>query len=333
MRTHDTQHGRPTIRDVAQSAGVSFKTVSRVMNKEAYVSDATRTKVQNAIKELGYHPNPAAQGLRRATSRSIALVVEDITEPVAGQFALAIDHAVAGRSLLIVASMLGEPTREREVLESLVARQVDGIILGPTPHPKGYLAHRLGRTAMVCVDRPAQGFTTDVVLSDNAAGMRQAVDHLLSRGHHRIAYLGDAPEVFTQAERLAGYRASLAAAGIDEDPALVYEHTPDVERTRAHLRWLSQIPEPPTAFVSGNSLTTLTLIHAGFDVGSDAFIGFDDFPLADVLAGGVSVVAQDTAAIGAEAADVLLRRIDHDAGPARTTRLATRLVLRGRGAD
>jgi LacI family transcriptional regulator len=333
MTPQDAGRGQPTIRDVAREAGVSFKTVSRVMNKEAYVADATRRRVEAAISELGYHPNPAAQGLRRATSRSIALVVEDITEPIAGQFALAIDHAVAGRSLLIVASMLGDETRERAVLESLAARQVDGIILGPTPHSKKYLARRLGRTAVVCVDRPAQDFTTDVVLSDNTAGMRQAVEHLLSLGHRRIAYLGDAHEVFTQGERLAGYRAALDDAGIEHDPALVYEHTPDVDRTRAHLRWLEQIPDPPTAFVSGNSLTTLTLIHAGFDVGSEAFIGFDDFPLADVVRGGVSVVAQDTAAIGTEAAEVLLRRIDHDTGPARTTRLATRLVLRGRGAD
>ncbi|MGX9347249.1 MULTISPECIES: LacI family DNA-binding transcriptional regulator [unclassified Microbacterium] len=319
---------RATMKDVARHAGVSTKTVSRVLNKEVYVSDSIRERVQAAMRDLSYRPNPAAQGLRRSSSGSIAFVCEDISEPFAAQLALSIEHAVGDRYVVIIASMLGDAKRERETLESLAAGHVDGIVLGPTPAPKPYLARLLHSTPIVCLDRPARGHETDVVLSDNVGGMTAAVNHLIAKGHERIAYLGDAEDVFTQRERLAGYRSALLEAGITPDPSLIYQHTPDSPRIAKQLTWLSQTPEPPTAFVSGNSLTTLAMIHAGFDVASASFIAFDDFPLADVFGGGINVIAQDPDALGTEAVHTLLRRIDNDAAPVKTTRIGTRLVIR-----
>nr|WP_246328675.1 LacI family DNA-binding transcriptional regulator [Curtobacterium pusillum] len=280
------------------------------------------------MRELSYRPNPAAQGLRRAASGSIAFVCEDISEPFAAQLALSIDRAVGNEYVVIVASMMGDPARERETIESLASGYADGIILGPTPGPKGYLARLPRGTALVCLDRPAPDVATDVVLSDNVGGMTDAVRHLVDAGHKRIAYLGDAPAVFTQQERLLGYRAALDAAGIAYDKELIYQHAPDDQRLKKHLSWLMQVREPPTAVVSANSLTTLSLVHAGFDVGRSNFIGFDDFPLADVLYGGINVIAQDADALGAEATHTLLRRMQDNAAPVRTTRLATKLVLR-----
>ncbi|MEO2096950.1 MAG: LacI family DNA-binding transcriptional regulator [Brachybacterium sp.] len=317
-----------TIRDVAHRAGVSTKTVSRVINRESYVAESTRTRVLRAIEALSYRPNPAAQNLRRTTSRSIAVVVEDISEPFAAEVTLAVEHAVDEGTTVIVSSSMGDPRREATILATLAARQVDGIIFAPTQAPRPRLLHRMGRTAVVCVDRPVPGEPTDVVLSDNARGMQEAVETLLEQGHQRVAYMGDSSRVFTQVERLRGYRAALERRYIDLDPALIYEHRPDVERTRRHLAWLTKLPDPPTAIVSGNSLTTLAMIRAGFNAGLDSFIGFDDFPLADFVCGGVSVVAQDAAALGGEATRTLLRRIANDAAPLKTSRLATRLVLR-----
>ncbi|MFC0672337.1 LacI family DNA-binding transcriptional regulator [Brachybacterium hainanense] len=318
----------PTIRDVAARAEVSIKSVSRVLNCENYVSDALRTRVQEAIDALAYRPNPAAQNLRSTSSGSIAMVVEDISEPFFSQLALAVEHTIAPGTIVIVSSTMGDPKREAETLQALAARQIDGIILAPTRAPRPRLLRALGRTAVVCVDRPVLGAQTDLVLSDNVGGMRRAVEHLLSQGHHRIAYLGDAPEVFTQRERLSGYRDALAARGITHDAALVYEHRPDPARIGRHLTWLRSTPDPPTAMVSGNSLTTLAMLRAGFDAGTDAFIAFDDFPLAEVVHGGVSVVAQDAEALGAQAAQTLERRIAHDSAPVRSTRIETRLTLR-----
>jgi LacI family transcriptional regulator len=319
---------RATIRDVARVAGVSVKTVSRVLNAEPYVAAPTRKRVSEVMRDLSYRPNPAAQGLRRAASGAIAFVCEDITEPFAAQLALSIDHAVGDEYVVIVASMLGDPARERETIESLAAGYADGIILGPTPGPKQYLSRLPRGTALVCLDRPVPDVATDVVLSDNVGGMETAVQHLVGSGHTRIAYVGDAATVFTQQERLAGYRSAVAQAGLPYDKELVYQHAPDESRLRQHLSWLTQLREPPTALVSGNSLTTLSLAHAGFDLSSEAFIAFDDFPLADVLHGGLNVVAQDVQALGAEATHTLLRRMQDGDAPVRTTRLGTKLLLR-----
>lgn len=317
-----------TIGDVAKQASVSTKTVSRVINRESYVAESTRTRVLAVIESLSYRPNPAAQNLRRTTSRSIAVVVEDISEPFAAQVTLAVEHAVDAGMTVIVSSSMGDPVREADILATLAARQIDGIILAPTQTPRPHLLRRMGRTAVVCVDRPLPGERTDVVLSDNAHGMQEAVEALLERGHRRIAYMGDEPLVFTQAERLQGYRAALTRHHIELDQVLVYEHRPDVERTRRHLAWLEKLPDPPTAVVSGNSLTTLAMIRADFDAGMESFIAFDDFPLAEVVCGGVSVVAQDAVALGTEATQTLLRRIANDSTPMKRSHIATQLLLR-----
>lgn len=319
---------RATIRDVARSAGVSVKTVSRVLNDEPYVAAATRDRVHSAMRALSYRPNPAAQGLRRAASGAIAFVCEDISEPFAAQLALSIERAIGDEYVVIVASTMGDPARERETVESLAAGYADGIILSPTAGEKGYLTRLPRGTALACLDRPAGDVATDVVLSDNVSGMAEAVRHLIQRGHTRIGYVGDAATVFTQQERLAGYRSALLAADLPFDKELVYQHAPDEARLQQHLSWSTQIRRPPTALVSGNSLTTLSLIRAGFTVGSESFIGFDDFPLAEALEGGVNVVSQDADALGAEATHTILRRLRDNTAPVRTARLGTRLLLR-----
>lgn len=320
-----------TIRDVARVAGVSVKTVSRVLNKEKYVAETTRARVAAVIRELSYRPNPAAQGLRRSFAGSIAFVCEDIAEPFAAQLARSIEHEDADQHVVIVSSMLGDPALERKTIETLASGYADGIILTPTPGSKAYLGRLPRGVPVVCLDRPTRGFASDTVLTDNVGGMSQAVSHLLSQGHTRIAYIGDSTDRFTQRERLTGYTSALEDAGLPADDELVYQHVPDPARLRKHLAWLSQIRQPPTAYVSANSLTTLALAHAGFDVGSGQFVAFDDFPLADVLGGGINVVAQDADALGAEATRALLRRIESDEGPIRTIRLGTRLILRQPG--
>ncbi|MGQ7787282.1 LacI family DNA-binding transcriptional regulator [Nesterenkonia sp. K-15-9-6] len=319
---------RATIRDVARVAGVSVKTVSRVLNHERYVTDETRSRVTEAIAELNYRPNPAAQGLRRSTTGAIAFVCEDISEPFEAQIAGSIERAAADQYVVIVASTFGDPLRERTTIESLASGYADGIILSPTMGSKAYL-HSLPRgIAVVCLDRPARDFESDLALSDNVGAMAWAVRHLLMRGHTRIAYLGDDVGVFTQQERLAGYRKALEEADIPFDKDLIYQHSPDDSRIRNHLAWLRQLRQPPTAHVSANSLTTLSMIHAGFFTGSATFIAFDDFPLADVLHGGVNAIAQDAGALGDEATRMLLRRMRNDTSPVRTTRLGAQLILR-----
>lgn len=320
--------GRPTIRDVALRAGVGVKTVSRVINREHNVSQTTRQRVLSAIEELHYRPNAAAQVLGRSLVSVIAFVCEDVNEPFAAMVASRIEESAAGRSRVITASSRGDRTRERELLESLIARRVDGIVLAPSRGDLSYLNRRRGGVPIVCIDRPATGFASDVAMSDNTAGMAVAVELLIARGHRRIAYFGDAARLLTQRERLAGYRQALRRHGVELDPVLVYQHSPDAARLSRQHHYLSQLPSPPTAVVSANSLTTLDLIHSGLPVDGGNFVAFDDFPLADVVLGGITRVVQDTPALGVAAADLLFRRIENDDSPPIVMRIPTRLIER-----
>jgi LacI family transcriptional regulator len=183
-------------------------------------------------------------------------------------------------------------------------------------------------TRVVCVDRPARGLAVDTVTVDNRAGARRAVAHLLARGHTRIACLGDRYDIWTQAERHAGYLDALAAHGVPADPALVRHGLRSHAETHAALERLRALPEPPTAVFTSNDLITLGVLDAPAPPGPVAVVGFDDLPLADRLSPSLTVVSQDPHALGATAADLLFSRIDGEDSAPREVVLPTRLVIR-----
>jgi LacI family transcriptional regulator len=320
---------RPTIRDVAKHAGVGFKTVSRVINDEKSVSAEMRARVEASIRALEYRPNAAARVLRKQVSRSIGFVCEDIAEPVQSQLAKAIETVASENgSLLTVSVTHHDPDRERAVIESLVERQVDGLVLVATGPNLRYLRRLARGVPIVCIDRLPTGFDTDTVLADNAPGATDAVAHLIERGHRRIAFTGDAGDLFTQRERLNGYRQALAGAGIDLDPTLVYQAPPDVDRLRKQVSYWRSFREAPTAIFSASSLTTMDLLHAIPPEQTVALVGFDDFPLADIARGGLTVVSQDVQTMGRLGAQTLFRRLAGEDGVFTRTRVATSLVIR-----
>src|ERR687895_732453 len=206
---------RPTMRDVASLAGVSLKTVSRVINDEPGVAVATAARVGDAIQELGFERNDLARSLRQGrTSSTLGLVIEDVSNPFYSSIAQAVEAAARERGyLLITASCEEDPDRERELVQALLRRRVDALLLVPASRDHEYLA-RAGGTPVVFLDRPPVGLDADCVLLDNFGGARRAVEHLIAHGHERIAMVGDTAELFTAAERLAGYREALAAARV-----------------------------------------------------------------------------------------------------------------------
>src|SRR5687768_1370659 len=203
---------RPTMRDVAERAGVSLKTVSRVINAEAGVAAATAERVGAAIAELGFQRNDLARSLRQGVSSStLGLVIEDVANPFYSAIAQAVEAAARERGfLLITASCEEDPDRERELVHALLRRRVDALLLVPASHEHGYLADA---TPVIFLDRPPVGLEADCVLLDNLGGARRAVEHLLAHGHERIAMVGDTAELYTAAERLAGYHEALREAG------------------------------------------------------------------------------------------------------------------------
>lgn len=316
--------------DVAREAGVSLKTVSRVVNDEARVRPETARRVRRVIERLGFQRNDSASQLRRGTSASIGLVVEDLANPFYSQLAAAVERE-AGREghLLITASAEGDPERETGLVAALLARQVDGLVV--VPAGVGATSHRTWGAPVVYVDRPGSDESADNVLSDNAGGIRAAVEHLAARGHRRIGFLGDDPSYWTAQERERAFRLTHADLRFEGAPYIAMgPHTAE-SLSDVVAGWIAE-RDPVTALVTGNNRVTVAMLRALRRLGTNlAFVGYDDFELADLLEPAVTVVHQDPAAMGRAAARQLFARLHGDDDPPRSISLPTRLVVRASG--
>lgn len=324
---------RPTMRDVAERAGVSVKTVSRVVNGEPGVGDVTAAKVARAVNILGFRRNDVARSLRHGRSTAtVGLVIGDVANPFYSAIARGIEEvAKAHGHLLITASSDEDHQRERELVGSLFARRIDGLLLVPAIGDQSYLAHeqQLG-TPIVTLDRPARNLDADAVVLDNVGGARGAVEQLLRCGHERVGIVGDAPTLHTAGERFAGYQSALESVGLDVDPALVRlgPHTSS-EAEKATLELLAS-PDAPTAVFATNNRMTVGVLRALWATSSRLPVaGFDDFELSDMIPVPVAVVVHDPTAMGRTAAKLLFARIAGDRSPPQQIVGSTRLVLHG----
>ena len=329
---------RPTIRDVAALARVSVKTVSRVINREPGVSNKLTARVTAAVEQLDYRHNLSASSLRRADgkSASIGVVLEYIANPFDSILHRAIEEFAQRRGVLVLAGSLEEDeARERELITGLASRRVDGLVIMPASHDHSYLLNeRRAGTPMVFVDRPPAFLDADTVLTDNLDGVRRGIRHLIAHGHRVIGYLGDLQTITTAALRQQGYREELAAQRITVDERLMRTDVRGIERAvEATTELLSEQPAP-TALLAGQNLLTIGAYRALRLMGLHhkvALVGFDDIPLADLLEPGITVMAQDPAAMGRVAAELLFRRIDGDRSPSVHDVIPTRLITRGSG--
>ena len=324
--------------DVAALAGVGLKTVSRVVNGEPGVSPTLEAKVRRAIEQLNYRRDANASMLRRRgrKTHTIGLVLEDVANPFSSALHRAIEDSARARNVLVFAGSCDEdPRRERELIGSFRDRRVDGIIVVPASHDHTYLyAERRAGTALVFVDRPARHLDADSVASDNAGGSVEAVEHLIARGHRRIAFLGDLLSIWTAEERLRGYTQALGRAGIRPDSELIRTGLRDYEVAARAVDELVALPDPPTAFFTSQNLLTIGGIRALRSAGLErrlALIGFDDVAFGDIVEPAISVVAQDPQAIGRAAADLLFRRLDGDTSPSVQHVVPVKLIARGSG--
>jgi len=330
--------GRATMRDVAALAGVSLKTVSRVVNGATTVDADLAARVRRASAQLNYRHNMTASNLRRGDHKSfmIGLMLEDVSNPYSSSIYRAVENVARERGVGLLAGSLDEdPVRERELAATLVARRVDGLIVVPAGRDHSYLRdeQEVG-TAVVFVDRPPVLLSADSVMADNRDGAIAAVRHLIGRGHRRIAFLGDLISIATCQDRYSGYHEALREAGLTEDLRIVRRDLHTAAAAEAAVAELLAGPEPPSALFSAQNLITLGTVRALRAGGVQhrmAMVGFDDVPLADMLDPPVTVVAQDVAAIGTLAAQILFRRIDGDVSEPRAHIVPTRLVTRGSG--
>lgn len=325
---------RATMNDVAGLAGVSLKTVSRVVNQEAGVHPTTAHRVQVAIAQLDFRRDSGPRTARSSATGTIAVVTEDTANPFYSTLIHAIQEVAREHDRLVLTGSSDEdPDRERELILDFCARQVDGLVVVPVGGPHGYLVPQIRTGAtLVFVDRPAGDIVADTVLVDNAGGVATAVRHLARQGHRRIAYIGDAPHIFTATERLRGFRDGCADSGLRFDEKLVAMGPHDRRSIAAAMRHMLRRPAPATAVVTGNNRITVQVLRAlAAWPDRPALVGFDDFELADLLEPKVSVIAQDVAALGRAAATLLFARLDGEDSPPHQLTLPVHLIARGSG--
>jgi len=308
---------RPTMLDVAKESGTSLKTVSRVVNGESGVNPVLVAKVERAVKKLHYRHNLTAGSLRRlgGKTKTIGLLLENVSNPFSAALHRSVEDSARSRGIdVLTGSLDGDSQRERELINGLVARRVDGLIVVPSSDDHKYLTtERRAGTHFVFIDRPALNFNSDTVTATNSAGVEEAVTSLIGLGHKRIAYLGDAESIYTAKERHGGYRKALRTAKIPVDKDLEKLGFADESEIESFLIGLLSRQNRPTAIFTGQNIITLVAIRVLRSKNLHhkiALIGFDDLPLADLLDPAIALVTQDIHVMGSIAAQLLFDRID-----------------------
>jgi DNA-binding LacI/PurR family transcriptional regulator len=278
--------GRPvSLKHVAARAGVSVKTVSNVVNGYQHVTEATRTRVQQAIDELHYRPNLAARNLRQGRSDVIALAVPELDLPYFAELARSVVKCAEAIGWTVLMDQTdGLVDHEQLVLDGFRGRLIDGLIFSPIALGADEFERRRDTVPLVLLGERVYDGPADHVSIDNVAAARTATGHLVDLGRRRIAAIGDQPRPQSQTAhlRMQGYREALTTAGLPDAPELVVEvdqyHRAD---GGAAARRLMALPEPPDALFCFNDLMALGALRAlhegGVRVPEDvAVVGWDD---------------------------------------------------------
>jgi LacI family transcriptional regulator len=326
----------PTINDVARQAGVSTVTVSRVLNNAPNVNAATRQRIEEAIQELGYVPNVAARSLRSKRTRSLALILPDITNSFWTTVARGVEDAAQSSGYSVLLCNTDESSaKQLRYLELVASRRVDGVIIAPFDSDvQNIRTLRDREIATVLIDRRIDGWETDSVLGDSVGGARALVRHLIGLGHARIAMISGPLITSTAQDRVDGYCAALMEAGIDPDPALIRRGEFRASSGEQLMGQLLDEGLHPTAVFAANNAIAMGVIDAavrrGLRIPRDlALVCFDDFDAASHLFPFLTVAVQPAYEMGVRAAELLLHRVEAGAALApRHLLLPTRLVIR-----
>ena len=334
---------KPTLKDVAEAAGVHSATASRALNPDTRgaVNVETARRVFKAAESLGYRTNPIARSLKTARTRTVGLLIPDLTNPLFPPIVRGADEVLNERGYTaLVASTDNDAEREQRLVDSLLARQVEGLIVA-TAHMEDPLLERLwaGDVKIVQVNRRVESLDIPSVVPDDAAGIRQAVEHLVGLGHTTIAHLGGPRTTSTGAARARAFRHAMRDSGLAEDPSLIVECPYWQEACGADaLRVLLNRGAEFTAVVAGNDLIALgcydVFAERGITCPNEiSVVGFNDIPFLDKLAPPMTTVRIPQFDLGAEAARMLLSCIDEPSRRPGSVLLPVSLVLRGSTAS
>ena len=329
--------GRATIRDIADLAGVSIATVSRVLNDRPDVAPETRENVLQVVREQGFSTNRGARGLSSGRTGMIGLTLPLVADAYFGPMLGGAAEALYERDMRIVlAPTLHEHDREVSLLERLMRGTTDGAILMLPEESADELQmlQRQGFPFVVVDPREAPPDGIACVAAMHAAGAKQATEHLLELGHRRIGAIAGAPGWYATEERLLGFRAALAGAGILLDRELVVYSDWRIPRGTEAAEQLLALPDPPTAIFGFNDNVAIGALHAarnrGLSVPDDlSIVGFDDTEQAMIVTPQLTSVRQPLAEMGRMGVSLLIRIIEGQRVDALRLELSTKLVVRG----
>jgi LacI family transcriptional regulator len=311
-----------TIADVAKRAGVSKMTVSRVINNSGYTSQETRVRVEQAVAELGYIPNALARSLRFRQTRTIALIVTDITNPFFTTVARGVEDIANEKGFSVIFCNTDEaPDEEAQYVNVLLQKQVDGLLLVPTGGAAETVEFLNNHTVpFVLLDRRVPGMDVDVVRCDSEQGAYDIIRHLLDLGHQRIAALGGSANITSSMDRVEGYRRAMIEAGLENEAYRAYFTAFTVEGGYRAAQLALAEKTLPTAFFATNNFIAIgamrLLRERGLSVPDDvSVVSFDDLPAAIVLDPFLTVIEQHAYEMGQRATELLLNRL-HGKGSA-----------------
>ncbi|MEV4071053.1 LacI family DNA-binding transcriptional regulator [Nonomuraea fuscirosea] len=324
---------RPTIKDVAEAAGVSRSTVSRALTGRGYAASDVRERVLRAAAELGYVPDVMARTLKQQVSRSVGILVSDLRNPFYAELAAGASSEARerGYTMVLFDTSLSAQA-ESEAAEALVALRVAGVIVTPNSSAVSTYLSSHG-IPVVEVDRQFAPGSTDGVVVGNRVGARTATAHLVGLGHRRIALFIDETDWTTGYERYQGYLEALSAGDIKVDPELVVSSGWDVADSRRRALDMLRGPDRPTAVFAANNVLAegvwRAIAELGLSVPGDiSLVAFDDSPWMSMVSPTVSAVSQDTFNLGATSVRRLDERIERPESDSVTTVLNVRLVQR-----
>ncbi|MEO6501707.1 MAG: LacI family DNA-binding transcriptional regulator [Jatrophihabitantaceae bacterium] len=322
---------------MAQSAGVSISTVSHVINGTRVVEPATVQRVNDAIVRTGYRHNRLASALARGVgTQSVGVALSSQSNPYLADLVMPIEASLTRHgSLMLLGETHEDADSELRLVNALLDRRVDGIILAPSPRSAEQTLPVLAKSGLpvVLLDRIADARHFDQVGSDNVEPMASTVDHLAGHGHTRIALIAGMAGLSTSLERQEGYLRGMQRNGLDMAPGLIVDGgSSAAEAGRAMERLWSRDPRP-TAVIPANNYMTVGVLkwlrQARLVVPRDvALAGFDDFEWSDLIDPPLTAVAQNWTTIGQRAIEMLTERMAKPDRPFRTERIVASLMVR-----
>lgn len=328
---------RATIHDVARESGVALSTVSNALSGKGYVREETRRAVRDAADRLGYRASAVARALRTQRTCALGVLMADVANPSSPDFVRGIeDVALREGSTLLLCNTDGSEEKQLSQMRSLLDRRVDGMVL-LSQHCASAPVRALLDTGIpfVLVQRRSAEYRDNYVGADNETSIVAAVDHLVSLGHRRIAFVRGPANSSAVAERLAAFLGALAASGIRPRPELVYDADYGTDAGYAAASALLSSRQPPTAILASNDMNALGVLDAAAERGIDvpgqlSVVGYDDIALARLARIDLTTIRLPKREMGAAAAELLMEQVHSETTlKSRSVVFPTRLVIRG----